>query len=94
MPWHSLAAASLVMALAWCWQVRHRNAGIVDAIWALGISGSAIYYGFSGDGSLWLRWTVGLLMGGWYLRLGIYLLRRVLNEAEDGRYKYLREYWG
>ncbi|MCV6604628.1 MAG: DUF1295 domain-containing protein, partial [Porticoccaceae bacterium] len=35
-----------------------------------------------------------LLMGIWYLRLGFYLARRVLSETEDGRYKYLRQYWG
>ncbi|UTW46635.1 DUF1295 domain-containing protein [bacterium SCSIO 12696] len=82
------------MALAWLWQVRSNNAGIVDAVWALGISVSAFYYGFTGGGSEWLRWTVALLMGCWYLRLGVYLTHRVFTEPEDGRYQYLRQYWG
>ena len=94
MLWYSLLAASLAMLLAWCWQCRSGNAGIVDAIWALGICGLAICYGVTGSGSQSLRALVVVIMAGWYLRLGIHLSQRVFSEPEDGRYRYLRAYWG
>lgn len=94
MPWHSLLFASLALALAWLWQARSRNAGIVDAVWALAIAGLAVCHGVTGSGSAELRWLAALVMGGWYLRLGAHLWRRLLSEPEDGRYQRLRARWG
>jgi len=36
---------------------------------------------------------VGALGGLWGARLALHLWRRVSGEAEDGRYRYLREHW-
>ena len=34
-----------------------------------------------------------MLGGAWAFRLCLHILARVLSENEDGRYRYLREYW-
>ncbi len=85
--------ASVVMFAAWLIQRRTRNAGIVDAVWSFLMAATAIYYAFIGDGALVPRITVALLGGIWGLRLGLHVLHRVLHEPEDGRYRYLRDYW-
>ncbi len=94
MLWLSLGAVATVMLLGWFWQQRTRNAGIVDVLWALSLSGLALFYALSGDGNTALRLIAGMVMGVWYLRLGWHLAQRVLGEAEDGRYQYLRAHWG
>jgi steroid 5-alpha reductase family enzyme len=87
------AAASVGMLLGWLVQLRTRNAGIVDVIWALGMGSSALFYATVGDGSLIARLGVAMLGGAWGFRLCLHILARVLSESEDGRYRYLREYW-
>lgn len=94
MLWSSLVVVSLVMFLGWLWQQKTQNAGIVDVLWAFGLSGLAIIYALFGEGDIRLRIIAGTVMGLWYLRLGLHLARRVLGEAEDSRYRYLRQYWG
>ena len=37
--------------------------------------------------------TSAMLGGLWGFRLCMHILSRVLSEPEDGRYRYLREYW-
>lgn len=94
MLWLSLGTVSLVMLLGWFWQQRSQNAGIVDVLWAFSLSGLAFFYALNGNGDVALRIVAGLVMGLWYLRLGLHLAQRVLGESEDGRYKHLRQYWG
>jgi steroid 5-alpha reductase family enzyme len=96
-PWYILyvwIAASMAMLLGWLLQLRTRNAGIVDAIWAAGMGFSAIFYASVGSGGLVSRFAVAMLGGIWGFRLCLHVLARVLAEHEDGRYRYLREYWG
>ena len=87
------AGAALAMVAGWAWQRRHANAGIVDAIWAAGVGGSAVLLAALGVGDLWLRALLALLGGGWGLRLALHLWRRVRGEDEDGRYRQLRAHW-
>lgn len=87
------ALAALAMAAGWAWQQRHANAGIVDAIWAAGVGGSAVLLAALGDGAPLPRALLALLGGAWGLRLGWHLWRRVRGEAEDGRYRQLRAHW-
>jgi steroid 5-alpha reductase family enzyme len=87
------AAASIAMLIGWVIQLRTRNAGIVDAIWALCMSGAAMLYASVGQGGLVPRFTVAVLGGFWGFRLCMHLLARVLTEHEDGRYRYLRQHW-
>lgn len=86
--------AALVQTAGWLWQQRRRNAGIVDAIWAAGVGGSAVLLAVLGDGAPWPRITLAVLGGAWGLRLALHLWRRVRAEHEDGRYAYLRTRWG
>lgn len=96
-PWWSLAmvwlGAALAMSVGWRWQRQRHNAGIVDAIWAAGVGGSAVLLAVLGDGAPLPRALLALLGGVWGLRLALHLWRRVRGEAEDGRYRHLRAHW-
>jgi steroid 5-alpha reductase family enzyme len=85
--------SSIAMVLSWEWQRRRRNAGIVDITWASCLALAALYYGAVGDGALLPRMLVAILGAIWGFRLASHLLARVLKEAEDGRYRFLRAHW-
>ena len=87
------ALAAVAMAAGWAWQRRHANAGIVDAIWAAGVGGSAVLLALLGQGAVLTRALLALLGGAWGLRLAWFLWRRVRGEPEDGRYRQLRAHW-
>ncbi|HEX7816736.1 DUF1295 domain-containing protein [Dyella sp.] len=84
----------LVMCAGWAWQRKRHNAGIVDVLWSAGIGLAAIVLGWQGHGSTLARTTVAIAGSLWSTRLAWHLWRRVRNESEDGRYRYLREHWG
>jgi steroid 5-alpha reductase family enzyme len=88
------AVMSLLMAGLWQVQRIRNNAGIVDIAWSFGTGLSAVWFAAVATGDPTRRAIIGAMAGLWGLRLGIYLLRRVLSEAEDGRYAMLREKWG
>ena len=90
----SLIAMSALMTVMWYVQYRRRNAGIVDVAWAFGTGVNALWFSVLLDGAVERRLIVGLLSGLWAARLGVYLLRRILREREDGRYEALRTAWG
>lgn len=83
----------VVMTLGWAWQRRHGNAGIVDALWAFGLACAAVWLALAGTGAATARLLVGVLGAAWGLRLALHLWVRVRGEAEDGRYRALREHW-
>jgi len=85
--------AVIAMTLTFELQRRTRNAGYVDVVWAAGMGAAALFYAVVGQGALLPRVLVAVLGGAWALRLSLFLLHRVRGEAEDGRYRYLREYW-
>jgi len=85
--------ASVVMMLTWYWQTRTRNAGMVDVSWAGCLAFAALYFGATGSGGLLPRMLTALLGAIWAFRLANHLLSRVLSEAEDGRYAFLRKHW-
>ena len=85
--------AVVLMLVGWGWQRRHDNAGIVDVLWAFGLACSAVFLALTGSGALAPRVLVGVLGAAWGLRLAAHLWRRVRAEAEDGRYRALRQYW-
>jgi steroid 5-alpha reductase family enzyme len=88
-----LLASAVVMLLGWLVQRKSRNAGIVDVLWAACMSASALYYGLIAHGAWLPRLLVAMMGGFWGFRLCMHLLHRVLSEQEDGRYRYLRDYW-
>lgn len=92
--WLLLGALAL-MLLAWLWQLRTRNAGVVDVAWSMGMAASASLYACSLDGAALPRLLVAVLGGAWGLRLAWHLSARVFGDNhEDGRYAYLRRHWG
>lgn len=85
---------ALFMTGLWFVQRAIRNAGIVDVAWSYGTSLVAVWFALASPGFLPRRLLVAGLALAWGLRLGTYLIRRVLREPEDGRYVALREKWG
>ncbi len=96
-PWLCLvllwSLAAVLMGAGWLWQVKRRNAGIVDVLWTAGIGGGALLYAALLDGAPLPRTLLAVLAGLWSLRLAVHLARRVLREPEDGRYRQLRARW-
>jgi steroid 5-alpha reductase family enzyme len=83
--------AALWMSAGFVLARRLRNMGHVDVFWAGGMALGAVFAGLMGMGDEWSRGLVALFGGIWGARLCLYLLRRVLHEAEDGRYAAMRE---
>jgi len=79
---------------AWLWQLRTKNAGMVDAIWAVTLGGLAVVYAVRGDAPVELRMLVAVMGGAWGLRLGWHLCVRNYGKPEDWRYARLRAEWG
>ncbi|MHC5113717.1 MAG: DUF1295 domain-containing protein [Planctomycetota bacterium] len=88
------AAMAVVMTALWFVQRARRNAGIVDVAWSFGTGLVAAWFAWGAGGDPLRRIVIGTMAAAWGARLGLYLVRRVLGEAEDGRYRMLRERWG
>ncbi|WP_118182590.1 DUF1295 domain-containing protein [Paraburkholderia phosphatilytica] len=81
-------------AIVWAWQLKTRNAGMVDPVWAGSLGVVALLCGVLGTGAALNRILVaggGLLWGG---RLCVHLWRRNFGAPEDARYRQLRDEWG
>lgn len=86
-----------VMALAWLWQRRFGNAGIVDLLWGSAVGALALAHvraGIACGGWPPRAWLAGGLVGFWSVRLTYLLGRRLATEPEDGRYTALRDELG
>jgi steroid 5-alpha reductase family enzyme len=88
------AAMAVMMVGLWYVQYRTSNAGIVDIAWSFGTGLCAIGFAAASPGDAMRRGLLCGMAGIWAARLGFYLIRRVFSEAEDGRYRMLREKWG
>lgn len=88
------ALVCLAMLAGWDWQRRHRNAGIVDVIWAGSLGCGALLMAALEKGSAAPRILLAAAGGIWGLRLAAHLWLRVSRAPEDGRYQALRERWG
>lgn len=90
----SVAIVVTAKTLAWLVQLRTRNGGLVDAVWAMTLGGLACFYAGVGDGPDWVRWLVAVMGGCWGLRLGLHLFLRNWGSEEDWRYAKFRSEWG
>lgn len=91
----SLAIAVTYFFLTWLLSVKIKNYGLLDVAWSYGVALLAPLYAWLGHG-LPLRKGIGLALGAaWSLRLGSYILLRVIKHhpTEDVRYKTLRARW-
>lgn len=91
---YSVAIVFAAKAFAWIVQLRTRNGGLVDSVWAVTLGGLAGFYAWVGDAPLELRLAVAAMGGAWGLRLGIHLFLRNWGKAEDWRYAKFRKDWG
>jgi len=90
----ALAGLAILFTLVWLVQLRTRNAGLIDAVWAWTLGLLAVWYACRGPAPAPLRLLLALLGGTWGLRLGIHLFLRNHGKPEDGRYRRFREQWG
>jgi steroid 5-alpha reductase family enzyme len=91
--------ATVVIAVAakngaWALQLRTRNAGLVDPIWAFTLGLIAVAYAVLGTAPAETRWALGLMGGLWGARLGAHLWARNAGKPEDFRYAQFRARWG
>lgn len=91
----ALAIAVTYFAITWAISVRIRNYGLLDVAWSYGVAILAPIYAFFGPGLLSRRLVFTAVGVAWSLRLGTYILRRVLSHhpQEDKRYEGLRKQW-
>ncbi len=87
------ALGALAMTGMWSVAMRTRNIGYVDVAWAGLMSMAALLAGVFSSGAALPRMLTAAMGAIWAARLCIHLLRRVLREAEDGRYQALRGRW-
>jgi len=87
--------AVVAFALVWAISVRIRNYGLLDAAWSYGVTVLAPIYAWYGPGDALRKWLVTAVGVAWSLRLGTYILVRVLRHhpTEDQRYETLRKRW-
>lgn len=90
-----LAFLLLIFIGTWRLSVGLDNYSLVDVAWALSFAPLAGLYAALGQGWGMRRLAVALVVGGWSLRLGVYLWRRVAahHPREDARYAVLRDKW-
>ena len=79
---------------AWLLQLRTRNAGMVDPIWAFTLGGLAVFVAWAGSAPGESRPALALMGGLWGMRLGVHLTARNAGKPEDWRYAQFREKWG
>jgi steroid 5-alpha reductase family enzyme len=90
----TVVLAVAAKSLAWWLQLRTRNAGLVDPVWAFTLGAIALAYAAFGAAPLATRVALGLMGGLWALRLGLHLWRRNAGKPEDFRYAHYRAQWG
>jgi steroid 5-alpha reductase family enzyme len=90
----AFVALIVIFAAVWAWQLKSKNAGMIDPIWAMSLGLLAVLIGVFAEGEMHTRVMVGI--GGlvWGMRLGIHLWKRNAGHDEDARYHKFREQWG
>jgi len=88
-----IAAAGF--GVVWYLSVRLRNYGFLDVAWSLSVAVLAPVYALLGNGAPLRRLAFAMAGAAWSLRLGLYVLIRVvrLHPQEDPRYATLRKKW-
>lgn len=90
-----LLIAVAYFSLTWAISVRAKNYGFLDVAWSYGVAILAPIYALNSPGIAAHKWPVVIVGVLWSLRLGTYILIRVLRHhpAEDVRYETLRKRW-
>jgi steroid 5-alpha reductase family enzyme len=90
-----LAIAMAYFAIVWAISVRVNNYGFLDVAWSYGVAILAPFFAYLSPGEPVRKWTITAIGVAWSLRLGTYILIRVLRHhpKEDVRYQTLRAMW-
>ena len=90
-----LAVAVTYFAATWAICVRIKNYGLLDVAWSYGVAILAPIYAVFSPGEPVRKWVLTGIGVAWSLRLGTYILLRVLRHhpQEDVRYETLRARW-
>jgi steroid 5-alpha reductase family enzyme len=88
-------AAAIIFAVVWYVCVRIRNYGFLDVTWTLSVGLLALIDGVTATGNPMRRALFTAVAVAWSLRLGVFVLLRVVREhpREDKRYVTLRQRW-
>lgn len=97
--WAQLGVAEAIVAVAFtvvfviC--VAYDNYGLLDVAWSYGVALLAPLYAVGAAGNPARAWAFAVVGAAWSLRLGTYILRRVVRHhpVEDPRYATLRARW-
>ena len=87
-------ALIVVFAAVWAWQVKSKNAGMIDPVWAISLGLTAMLVAALAPGDPHTRVVVGTGGFVWGVRLGLHLWKRNAGQVEDPRYHKFREQWG
>jgi steroid 5-alpha reductase family enzyme len=89
------AVSAIIMLVLWAIQYKTENAGTVDVAWSFLTPLVGVWLIFADGIENGIRQYLIIAFAlFWGFRLGAFLYQRVMNEVEDGRYRYLREYCG
>ncbi len=89
------AVSAIIMLVLWAIQYKTENAGTVDVAWSFLTPLVGVWLILADDIENGIRQYLIIAFAlFWGFRLGAFLYQRVMNEVEDGRYRYLREYCG
>lgn len=91
----AIAVAVTCFAVTWAISVKIKNYGLLDVAWSYGMAVIATIYALSGPGYAPRIWIATIIGMAWSLRLGTYILIRVMKHhpTEDVRYQTLRARW-
>lgn len=91
----ALAISMTCFALVWAISVKTGNYGFLDVAWSCGVAVLAPLFALGSPGTPARKWVLAAIGAAWSLRLGTYILRRVLRHhpREDPRYQTLRRRW-
>ncbi len=96
--WGALGAAACVvaayLAAGWLLSVRLRDASIVDVMWGPGFWLVSVVTAALGSGESARKTVVVVLVAVWGLRLAAHIFARNRGQAEDYRYRAMRERHG
>lgn len=90
-----LAIAVIYFAIVWAVSVKVNNYGFLDVAWSYGVAVLAPLFALHSPGAGFRKWLLTAIGMAWSLRLGTYILIRVLRHhpREDARYQTLRQRW-
>jgi len=81
---------TFIFMSVWVWQLKSKNAGVVDAVWGVIFPIQALVYYVAGANFNLKNTLILCLISFWGLRLGIYLALRNIGKPEDKRYTQIR----